>query len=204
MSTEALQLLESKLSRLRMEHDGALLAAGASAQRTFDPMSKASYGPSIAEYMRLAAAALADYEEKVRHEVTSLTEQLLMPLTVDAKISLLTITERQFDKDLYPRRLALFIEGLGRAIGRTGQPASDWGNRTDLDAARHHAGTSSQVFRSLARLADDLELVRLRNAGTKEETKLEQANRLVKLEPNFFGLGINLNYLIRKLWGKRE
>ena len=63
MATEALELLESRLRRLRSEHEGALLSAGASAMRTFDPMKKISYGSSIAEYVRLADAALMEYEE---------------------------------------------------------------------------------------------------------------------------------------------
>ena len=40
--------------------------------------------------------------------------------------------------------------------------------------------------------------------AAKPDGKMEVANKVLKLEPNFMGIGININYLIRRLFGKKE
>ena len=43
----------------------------------------------------------------------------------------------------------------------------------------------------------------LREKGDSEETLLEKANRSVLLQPNFFGLGVNINELIKRMSKRR-
>lgn len=210
VSAESLQLIESRLARLRVEHESRLLFLGREPLDKFNPTRRATFGESISAYVQAAGAELSNYVGLIRGEVLSLVDQLLLPLSTEAIAAVMAIVERQFDPDLYPKRLTLFEDALVRTGDRYGVNVREWGMRTDISASLHHAGTHNLIRCSLAALRDDLELVRLRShadkaaAAADPETTLEQANRLVKLEPNVFGIGINFNYLIRRLLGRKE
>jgi hypothetical protein len=206
MSAEALALLESKLKRLRAEHESALLFAGRDAMKMFDANRKITFGQSCAKYIELVGAQLETHIEKVQTEALSVVEQLLLPLTLEVKGKVIALTKENLPPAIYPERFQIFIDSLTRHASQSSQSVSAWGIRTDLDAARHHVGTHSYIAHATAKLSDELEVLRLRSAGPMpaSETKLEQANSIVKLEPNLFGVGFNLNYLIRRKLGKRK
>jgi hypothetical protein len=210
VSNESLQLLESRLGRLRSEHESRLLFLGNGPLEKFDPMRKITFGESLAAYIDAARAELSSYTGLVRSEVLSLVEQLMLPLSQEKLAAILAVVERQFDPSLYPKRLKLFEEAMVRKGGSYGLRVDEWGIRTDIAGSKHHVGTENLIRRSLSALKDDLELLRLRPqaersaSGSQPETKLEQVNRLVKLEPNLFGIGLNLNHLIRRFLGKKE
>ncbi len=210
MPSESLLLIESKLARLRSEHESRLLFLGREPLAKFNPMRKATFGESLSTYVEATGAELAKYIGLLRVEVLSLSEQLLLPLSPETVATVLAAVERQLDPPLYPRRLKLFEEAMIRKGATCGLRVGEWGGRTDITASLHHAATANLILRSVSALKDDLELLRLRSsasnpAATPEpESKLERTNRLVKLEPNVFGIGLNLNYLIRRLLGKKE
>jgi len=212
MSPDIAALLESHLEKLRAEHEGVLLSIATVALAKFDPRRKMSFGISITALMDMTHAEVTSFGDRVRSTVTKLADGLLLPLSEEDKVSLLEAASRRLDHNLYPDRFRMFAESMGRQGGRMGIDVHSWGIRTDLDAARHQAGTSSLIYRTLASLEDDLELVRLKSnlasaeihKADKPNGALDQANRIVKLEPNLFGIGLNLNYLIRRFLGKKE
>lgn len=79
----------------------------------------------------------------------------------------------------------------------------------DSVKASHHAATTNFIRGFLASLTDDIEAHELRVAQpaaidkSQTEAPLE-INRLLKLEPNIFGFGFNLNHVIDKLFKKKR
>jgi GTPase SAR1 family protein len=52
---------------------------------------------------------------------------------------------------------------------------------------------------------ESLQLLRkLKEQSDTQETLLKKANDIIQLQPNFFGLGVNLNQLIKKVFAKRK
>ncbi len=208
MSKEALKLLDSRLSRLKADHENSVLFAGNAPLGAFDPLRKRTHGIAIDAYVVALRTELHEHAARVRTEVMLVVDQLLLPLSPESKAAVLDLAAQKFDKDLYPKRLKMFVESMVRKGGHCGLKVDEWGLRTDLEHARLSAGTSTFIYRELAKLADELELVRLRSPPLatlqNREGKVEQANRVLKLEPNVFGIGINLNYLIRRWFGKKD
>lgn len=164
MSNEALNLLDSRLSRLRSDHENRLLFAGNAPLGMFDPMRKATYGIAMRSYVVAAATELQEYATRVHSEVILVVEQLLLPLSQETKAAAVEVASQKFDKDLYPKRLTIFEESMIRQGQRCGLRVDEWGMRIDLELAKHSVGTATLISRAMSKLADDLELVRLRSA----------------------------------------
>ncbi len=206
---DAFRLIASKLARLRIEHESRMLFLSREQLECFNPMRRITFDESLKAYVVAAGAELHRFIAQLRAEILSLAEQFLLPLSSERVDELVAVAERQVDPALYPRRHELYIEAMIRKGQRYGEHVEQWGMRTDISASLHHVGTANNIRQSIAALRDDLELLRLRSIGKisqagSGESKLEQVNRLVKLEPNLFGVGINLNYLIRRLFGRKE
>lgn len=163
MSTEALHLLNNRLSRLKSEHIGRLLVAASAALERFDPSRKITFGKSLEGYVQTATSEHSSYCDLVLQEVISLTEELLLPLSEEAKTQVFASAERAFDETLYLERFDLQIECMDRKGGRYGLRILEWGIRTDLQRAGHHVGAANLIRQTLAKLAEALELVRLRS-----------------------------------------
>ena len=210
MSPDTLELLNRKVERLRQEHVGRLLSADTAALGTIDLARKATISACFEQVLRQTSEALSDYTKRVNAEVLAVIEETNAIVALSDKEPILQIVLQHFDENLYLERFRLFGESISRTFGRAGMTIDLAPYRPDLVNAKLHTGAANSISQSVSSLADELEVViqRQRNAvvssPTASESKLEKANRLVKLEPNFFGVGLNLNYLIRRLLGRRE
>ena len=164
MPSDAITLLTSRLTSLRSDHLNRLLGAATSAARLFEPFRRASFDSSLETYAESAIRELADYGTKIRGTVLDLTNQLLLPLTEDTKQLLLVEAATFFDETLYAKRYQLQVDGMLRNLGNFGYSAELGNIRTDIQHALHNVGAVNTIRRSLASLADELELVRLRSA----------------------------------------
>lgn len=209
MTPEAIALLESKLARLREAHVGALLRAGSEALALVRPDRRATAGASIDQLKKGTAEAQKRFGQEVRSEVLSLLNTLKIPITPELKASVLAVVKKYIDGGIYMERFRLYAESFDRHVARYGSGLRFAQLPTEHAQATYDAASSHFVSHLLGALADDLEglVQRDKHAATatnSQEGRFEQANRLLKLEPNFFGLGVNLNYLIRRLLGRRE
>lgn len=109
-------------------------------------------------------------------------------MTPELKESLLGVVAKYVDRTIYTERFHIFEEALDRHVRRYETSINLAGLPVDLTRAKYEAGSSSFTGRLMAVLADDLEAVVLRDT---------QANRVIKLEPSFHGISINLSELIR-------
>lgn len=217
MSPETLELLNRRLARTHKEHMWELSSAVQNALRIVNPSRKATISESLDAFRKGTAAAQAEYGAKLRAEVMLIIEQTnQQALDQAAKAAILRVTSTYLNDDLYTHRFQGFEEAFNRHVGGQGLSIDLALFRFDIAKSLYEVGSLNFVRSTHDKLADDLELIVQRvssvalhaqpTGATKPaaESKLEQANRLVKLEPNLFGIGFNLNYLIRKLMGKNE
>ena len=209
MTQNVFDLLDRKIGRLKDEHVGSLLSIQNEALNLFDVSRRATARDSLDYFARATIEALKQYAADVRKEVLSFVEQTQIVLVEDGKASVLGVVSKHFDDGLYSERFRFYEEAFARRMRRYGMSIDLAAFRSDLVMASHQAATTNFIRGFLASLADDLEMLGLRVgqsaavAVTRTETSLEQANRFFKLEPNFFGIGINLNYLVGKLFRKK-
>lgn len=210
MTPDTLPLLDRKIGRLKDEHIGKLLAILNESLKLIDISRRTTVRESLDRFAQASFDALKQYAGNVRSEVLSFSEQTRLGLSEDSRPSILDVVSRHLDEKLYPNRFRIYEEAFSRHMGRFGLSIDLTAYRADLIRASHHAATSNFIRAFLASLADDLEMLSLRvgqsiASGTDPiESRLEQANRILKLEPNFFGVGINLNYLIGKLFRRKR
>jgi len=210
MAPDTLALIERKVARLRDDHIGHLLSISSEAFKEVDIQRKSTVEKGLELLLRRTSEALADFVAKVKGEVITVLEETKSPFLAEDKFAVLAITLRHFDESIYVDRVRLFGESLHRHFGRAGRTIDLSAFRPDLAEARLHIACSNRISRFASSFADDLELLVQRqratasHAASPTEGKLEQVNKVIKIEPNFFGIGVNVNYLIRRWLGKKE
>jgi hypothetical protein len=213
MNPETLSLLERRLARIRKEHVGQLLSLLNEAIGVIRIDRKASVSESLDLFKRGTAAAQSQYGTSVRTEVVSVVNQTQRELNSQGKQQLLALTSKYFSEELYMDRFRIYEESFARHIGRYGAKIDLADFRPDLVKSLYQVGSTNFVRTAMAQLADDLELIVQRPGPpatvvstpvVAPDGKMQQANRLFKLEPNFLGIGINLNYLIQKWLGRKK
>ena len=210
MTSDILTLLERSLSRERDAHVSALLTVMNEAISVIRPERRATVPESLKLFEEKTFSALKDYISQVRATILAVIEGAKVSFTSDAKESVMALVEKYVEPSLYLVRFKLYEGAVARHVARYGSSFQLADFRLDLMKATYQVGSINTIRTFLTSLSDDLEVIaqRQKNSAVSvqpiPENRLEQANRLIKLEPNFLGIGINLNYLIRRLMGKRE
>lgn len=204
-----LHLLDRKIGRLKDEHVNRLLSTQSKALNLIDVSRKATARDSLDYFVQATIEELKQFAADVRKEVMSVVDQTQIALAEDGKASVLGIVSKHFDDDLYSHRFRIYEEAFARHMSRYGLSIDLAAYSSDSIKASHHAATTNFIRGFIASLADDLEMFVLRVsqpeavAATQTETSWE-LNRIFKLEPNFIGFGINLNYVIDILLRKKR
>lgn len=209
MTPDALALISRKLSRAHDAHVNELLSILNAAIAVLHPERRKSISESLGLFNDRTLSALSDYSAQVRTIVFTIIDDTINNFRSGDETSVLTAVERHFDPALYVSRFRSHEEAVKRHMARFGTPFGLSDYRTDLVWALNQVSVTNFIRTFLASFADDLEVVARRQTEqlqppSSSEGKLEQATRLIKLEPNLFGIGINLNYLIRRLMGKHD
>jgi hypothetical protein len=209
VTPDSVALINRKLTRAREEHVSELLSILNAAIAVIHPNRSKSVSESIALFSERTLNALKTYSAQVQPIVLSVIEDASSNFGIEDKTAVLTVIERYFDPTLYVDRFETYEGAIKRHMSRLGITVDLSSYRVDLTKALNQVACTNFIRTFIASLADDLEIVARRctrplQPMASHEGKLEQANRLVKLEPNLFGIGINLNYLIRRLLGRRE
>lgn len=210
MTPDILDLLDRSVSRAREEHVSVLLTVLNEAVSVINPTRRATVQESLKLLEEESLRARKDYFSHVRQAVLSVIEGTNAAFTSEDKSTVLALVGKYVESSLYLNRFTAYEDAVARHVAGFGSPFQLSDFRVDLTKASYEVGAINSIRNFLNALGDDLEIVaqKQRNSSasvsTKQEDKLEQANRLIKLEPNLFGIGINVNYLIRWLRGKRE
>ncbi|NWO06604.1 MAG: hypothetical protein HLX50_13220 [Alteromonadaceae bacterium] len=105
---------------------------------------------------------------------------------------------KYFEEDRYLKRFEVFLSGVERAAGSYGLSFDHRAYRTDIASSLFEVGIKSSARRALASVYAEL-AIHLRNDRLESGENLPRANDIVELKPNFMGLGINFNALIKRL-----
>lgn len=214
MNSAVVELLARNLARLRDEHLLGLSSVVSQSLAAIDFSQRSSIGKSFEIFQSASVSTQRAYGVNVCAEVLKIVEQTQKTLTANDKLKILSVVDKYFHHAMYEDRWEGFEKVVLRHYERRSMKVDFTPYRLDLNRALYIADSVNFVRLSRAKLADDLELIVQRSGvhesegvGMKvrsEESKLEQANRLIKLEPNVFGIGLNLNYLLRRLLGRKE
>ena len=210
MSPEFYPLIERRIACMRDEHSNQLLTSGTEALATIQIQRKATISEGMEFLLLRTSEALSKYIANVRQEVIATIAATNSTLSPKDASALLELTMRYFPDAIYTERFSLFLDSIKRHYSRAGINIDLLPYRPDLFAARQTAGCSTTISRFRSSFADDLQIIiqRQQNQSSsilpKSGGRLEVANKVIKLEPNFMGIGINFNYLIRRLFSKKE
>lgn len=108
---------------------------------------------------------------------------------------------KYFEEDRYINRFEGFLGGVERAAGSYGLRFDRRAYRTDIASSLFEVGIKNSARRALASVYAELD-IHLRNDRLGPGENLPGANDIVDLKPNFMGLGINFNALIKRLRAK--
>lgn len=106
-----------------------------------------------------------------------------------------------FEGERYLHRFEGFLGGVERATARYGLKFDRRAYRTDIASSLYEAGVQNSTRRALVSVHAEL-AIHLRNDRVKTPEILPGANDIVDLKPNFMGLGINFNALIKRIQAK--
>ena len=117
-------------------------------------------------------------------------------------INLITeIVEEKFGADKYKDRINTFLSSIERIYSRYGLVFDQNVYRTDLMKTTYSCSVQNYTRKIRADIAAELHLLII--AQNNETDFLSNANEIIDLKPNFFGLGVNLNNLLKKIIKKR-
>lgn len=209
VTRNVIDLLDRKIERLKDAHVSSLLSIQNEALNLFDISRRATARDSLDYFARATIEALKQFAADVRKEVLSVVDQTQIALVADGKASVLGIVTKYFDDDIYSHRFRIYEEAFARHTSRFGLSIDLAAYGSDSVKASHHAATTNFIRGFLASLADDIEVLVLRAAQSAAIDKSQaepplEINRLLKLEPNIFGFGFNLNYVIDRLLRKKR
>jgi hypothetical protein len=132
-------------------------------------------------------------------------------ITESDRDAVLEIAKRYVDHKLYLKRLQIHFDSIGRKLSGQGASADLVRFRTDLKKASVEAGALNGTRRILGSIKNDLDASVLANVTVSEVTTtewntsfFEEANKTLELKPNFMGLGVNLNHLLARVFGRKK
>lgn len=198
------------LVRLHDAHGDALGKVLNDSLAVFHPNQRGTVRQSLELFTTGTVGALNEHLASVMRFVVESVETTHTALN-EAKVDeLVALVQAALDPDLYALRFDVFEESFARHAGRYGSAARLSDVRSDLIKAASLAGTANRVRAFSGEVRDALltRLERQRNQAAmtdkQPEKGIDQLNRFVKLEPNFFGIGLNFNYLVRLWRGKKD
>ena len=110
---------------------------------------------------------------------------------------------RYFEEERYLGRLERFVEGVHRKAASYGIPFDPQLYRLDLATAAFTAGVKNGSRRGLASVSAELTLY-ARSDKPNSAGRFAWLSEVIDLKPNFMGLGLNLNALLKKAWGRKK
>ncbi len=205
MHADILQLIDRQIARIFEAHVSRLITALNDAISKIQPTSKASACKSYEEFKSLTFKAIEVYCYELRHNLRGTLDEILPALSLEEADNISTLVAKYLDDDIYLSRMSIFEEAVQRHLGTFGIRHDPNECRVDLVWSLYQVHAANSMRRALAEITDDLEVRRLRNsqapnnppADEAEDDRFEKANKIIKLEPNIFGFGLNINNILR-------
>lgn len=170
----------------------------------YEPQSRIGPSQYLEGYLSHLGDALHRFEGKLTDEAIRVTRIVCPVLSAEEKSRITEVCELSLNAVFYENRFQIFCDAIIRHFSR-------FGIRIDLDAhgvnrfkARHHAGVKNKLREINGILDTELSLLISNHPKHYNEVSGSWLNELLQLKPNFFGIGINLNYLISKFLRRKR
>ena len=206
MNVKVLTILERQLFRTHSEHVSDLLLILDDSLKIYKVNQPRTILESLEFFKNNMFSRQSEYKVKIFNEIITTIEQSQSQLTLEAKNAILELCSRYLDSNLYLSRFSAYEDSFKRHLSRYGLNINLSSYNFDIEKSLYEVHVINFVHSALNKFSDDLD-IRIQSQQSKfvvKETKIEQANKLIKLEPNLFGIGLNLNYLIRLFFRKKD
>ncbi len=211
INADQLALLDRRAKALYDDHVRVLLSMGDSLLSAIEPTRPVTIQDSINAFPPEVGKAMNEYGQALETELLDNIGKMRVKISESDAAAVLEIAKKYVDHMLYPRRLQIHLDSISRKLSRQSVSANVLQFRTDLAKASVEAAALNGTRRILGSIKNDLDLLLLTDFKRSEvatsegsHTLLEEANKTLELKPNFMGLGINLNYLLSKLFRRKR
>lgn len=157
--------------------------------------------PDFQKVAGLLLRAIACKEQRFNAEIARVLGSPSATLLAEELELAFNVVSPYFQDDLYINRFDRFVESVGRAGSRYGLQFDPQLYRVDLASALFVSGVKNGTRRGLASVHAELAVYQ-RHQPVALEMTAPGLNEIVDLKPNFMGIGINLNALIKRIRGK--
>lgn len=209
MKVETIELLQRKLERNSSAYTTVQGKVAADSLALFEVNSNASISKCLKHFRLSAARAMEEYGEQTRDIILTTLRNTGSTLDPEGKHQVEAVLRPFFTSELscYETRFQSFQGSLVRHMQGYGVAVDLHNYRPDIAQSQYVVHGTNLARRIRELVADDLEELVLRdaarvNADAATPSMLQEANQFLKLEPNFMGIGLNFNYLIRRLLGR--
>lgn len=209
--SELFGLVKRGLTRLCDEHVYDLGKVIEASLVVIHPNERRSARESLELFTAGSVATMNVFLQAVVDFVLATVKNTSTTLTAAKVDELVSLVHSELRPDLYLAGFDGYESAFARRIESYGSTMHLSDFRSDLSRGALHAATANRVRAFRDQLKDYLltELERQENMSplgkaAGEESLVDQANRFIKFEPNFMGIGFNFNYLIRLFRGKKE
>jgi hypothetical protein len=196
---------------MRDQHISSLPAITNDVLQQLTPNTKQRFGGAFEELVSSTKRAINELGAQLVEDIPPIAMGLKGKLDEADRDEILRICNRYVRVDVYEKRLTAFKESFERRMRGYGMTVNLSEYRFDLIEARYTAGAANAARGVVGNLRNALDLhVYADQPATQSDSSargpsfLEEANEIVDLKPNFFGIGINFNRLIRRFtkWRK--
>lgn len=199
--SEVLSLLRIKLAYIDQDCEGENRASVTELERNVRYEGGRLHVPDPQKMANLLLRVISCKEKRFNAEISRILSASGVSLRPEELDMARELVGAYFQEDRYVKRFDRFVESVGIAASRYGLKFDPQVYRVDLASALFSAGVKNGTRRGLASVHAEL-AIHVRKQPLAPETETPGINDIVDLKPNFMGLGVNLNALIRRYCAK--
>ena len=210
MTPEERDILERKLRRVREAFLGRMIAASSTALKEIDPIRNITVKNAITTYKTCALQEMRTLQVELCSAVIEFVGAASLALADESVEEIVELNFAVLDEENLLGLMGRFEESVDRHMSRYGIRTNLSLLNLEITRAEYVAGVKNGCNRHRSALKDELRTLLVsqsKRAQGKEQNKpgkLEVANEIVKLEPNLFGIGLNLNKVFAKCFFRKR
>lgn len=203
LTPEQLQSVQEVIDRCKRDHQREVCSF-INRISDYEPRSRIAPSQFLEGYLIQVSQSLQEYEQNLKDETIRVTRVVCPVLTESEKERILSVADSGLAEEFYLKRFKIVCDAIVRHFSRYGMKINLSDYRVDLIEARHTAGIKNKMREIRQLIRTELSLL-VSRPQAEPLTKNEGFwNEALHLKPSFFGIGINLNYIISKLYRKKQ
>ena len=202
LTPEQLKSVEKAISICKRNHQREVCAL-IDYVSDYEPQSRVTVSNIIEGYLSQVADELKVFEKELKKEVIRVTRIVCPTLGKTEKERISRTAEGALDISFYEKRFPLICEAVVRHYSRFGIKINLEDYRLDLIEACHMSMVRNKVQEIKETIDNELSLF-VTSAPVADNQTNSSWHDAFHLKPNIFGMGVNLNYIISKLWRNKK